>query len=102
MSNTTVKHTPNERPARPESEFQNALALIVNGRLTAARQILSREPFRKGDVIRINTKTAPTPSGDHYMNVTVKEPVGMSQFISEECDPYLGYNRWDVYDLANV
>lgn len=91
-----------KRPPRPESEFKSALWLILNGRMTAARQILSNEGFKEGEVLRINTKTAPTPSGDHYMNVTVKKQIGKYRFISEESDPYLGYNTWDVYDLANV
>lgn len=88
---------------RPEkTEFLNALQLILNGRMTAARQILSREGFRKGDRVTINTKTAPTPTGDYYMAVTVEKPIGLNRFISKECDPYMGYNTWDSFDLANV
>ncbi len=89
-----------ERPER--KNLPSAWWLIMNGRMTAARQLLSKEGFRKGDIVRINTKTAPTESGDHYMLVTVKKPIGSYQFVSEEKDPYLGYNTWDLYDLANV
>lgn len=74
------------------------LAHILSGNLTLARMEMNGGPHA-GDTVYINAQTAPTSSGEIILKMTIKEVCGKT-IITHECEPYFGYNRFDIQQIV--
>jgi len=53
-----------------------------------------------GEVLTVNTQTAPTKSGLNLMTTTVKKVLSNGNFITDDSEPYFGYNLFNIKDIV--
>jgi len=54
----------------------------------------------KGQALKINTQTSPTNNGMFILTTKVKEVLSNGNFITEDCEPYFGYNLFNIKDIV--
>lgn len=54
----------------------------------------------KGQTIKINTQTSPTNKGLFILTTKVKKVLSNGNFITEDNEPYFGYNLFNIKDIV--
>jgi len=54
----------------------------------------------EGQKVKINTGTSPTKTGLNILSTTVKKVLSNGNFITYDCEPYFGYNLFNVKDIV--
>lgn len=58
-----------------------------------------KKSLKVGDTVTINTGTAPTKTGTYLLTTKIKK-IQSSTFITEESEPYFGYNTFKITDIV--